>query len=290
MEESKKNVGTYIGAGIIIILLIGLLLTISSNVKNKKILNEEKLASEKLLSEKLMVQKELEKLKGDFAALQIKSDANFKLLTETNQKIAENQKKINSLYSENKNLRSKYTKEMEDLQKTKANLEKEFSSLKSEYEKLTAANNQLNNSLAKLEEEKKNLTLQLEKAQLYNSDNYLVTAVRGKKTEKLVKSASWTKKLNITFDVPKNLTEAISFKIVTPSGTTINPDDKAMSWKFVEDSRHYTASLSAATGEFEESRQVALTYTPKQKLVSGEYKIQIFCNGNNIGNCRVKLK
>jgi len=290
MEERNKNVVTYIGAGIIILLLIGLFITIGSNVKNKKTLKEEKLASEKLLSEKLMVEKEIEKIKADFNTLKVKNDATAKLLEETNMKISENQKKISSLTGENKALRTRYAKEIADLQNTKTALEQEFSKLKSENEKLTAATKELKSSLDKLEATNKNLAQQLEKTQIYNTDNFLVTATRGKKTEKMVVKATRTKKLNITFEVPKSLTEAINFKIVTPSGTTINPDDKAMSWNVLQDSRQLTASLSAYTGEFEESKQVALTYSPKQKLVTGEYKIQILCNSNIIGTCRIKLK
>lgn len=289
MEDKRQKVVTYVGAAIIALLLIGIFLTVGSNLKNKRNLNSEKLASEKLLSEKLSVEKELEKLKTDFSIMKQKSDDNTKLLAETNLKIAENEKKINSLSGENRSLRAN-KKELADLKKTKAELEKESSQLKSDYDRLLTQSKDLQNSLSSLVAEKKNLALQLEKAQLYNTDNFLVTATRGKKTEKIVICATRAKKLNMTFEVPNSLTEAISFKIVTPSGTTINPDDKALTWTFPQESRNFTASLSTVSGQFAESRQVTLTYTAKKKLVSGEYKIQILCNGNNIGNCRVKLK
>lgn len=94
----------------------------------------------------------------------------------------------------------------------------------------------------------------------------------------------------MTFEVPYNLTETISFKIVTPSGTTINPDDKTLTWNFPLDSRNLTASLSNVTGEFEKSRPVLLNYVPNGKLAKGEYKIHIFCDGATIGNCRILLK
>ena len=86
------------------------------------------------------------------------------------------------------------------------------------------------------------------------------------------------------------MNETISFKIITPAGTTITPEDKSLSWTIEQNSWNFTASLSSVTGEFEASRKVVLTYTSKEKLKSGEYKIQIFSNDKNIGNCRVKLK
>lgn len=289
MEESNKNVLTYIGAGVIVLLLIGLLFAVSSNSKNKKSLNSEKLASEKLLSEKLTAEKELMKLKADFSNLEAKNAANNKLLEETNTKIAASQLRINSLSSENRSLRAA-THELEELKMAKTELEKQSAQLKSEYDMLMAKSKELENSISLLEAEKKDLAMKLDKVLMYSSDNFLVTATRGKTTEKMVVCARRTKKLNMTFEVPKSLTEVISFKIVTPAGTTITPDDKALSWNVYQDSRKLTASLSAMTGEFEESRQVALTYTANQKLLTGEYKIQILCNGNTIGNCRVKLK
>lgn len=288
MEDNKQKVMTYVGASVIALLLIGIFITQGSNKKNKSNLNAEKLASEKLLSEKLSVEKELAKLQADFSVLKQKSDANQKLLTETNMKIADSEKKINSLSGENRSLRAN-RKELEELKKIKADLEKESSQLKSDYDKLMAQNKDLQNSLSSLETEKKNLALQLENARKVNTDNFLVTATRGKKVEKIVIKASRAKKLNMTFEVPQSLTEAISFKIVTPSGTTINPDDKSLTWTFPPDSRNFTASLSTVTGEFEQSRQVVLNYVAKGKLVKGEYKIQILCEGNNIGNCRIML-
>lgn len=289
MEGKKQKVVTYVGASVIALLLIGIFFTVGSNLKNKRNLDAEKLAYEKLLSEKLMIEKELASQMTNFSSLKVKSETNAKLLVETKIKLAENEKKINALYGETRSLRAT-KKELAELQKTKADLEKESSQLKSDYDRLLAQSKDLQNSLSSLEAEKKNLTLQLEKAQLYNTDNFLVTATRGKKTEKIVICASRAKKLNMTFEVPQSLTEAISFKIVTPSGATINPDDKALTWSFPQDSRNFTASLSTVTGEFEQSRQVVLSYASKAKLTKGEYKIQILCNGNNIGNCRIMLK
>jgi myosin heavy subunit len=289
MENNRQKTITYFGAIVIALLLIGLVFTSVSISKGKKNLNAEKQASEKLLSEKLSVKKDLDKLQTDFSTLKQKSDANAKLLSETNIKIADNEKRINSLTGENRSLRAN-KKELAELKKAKADLEKESTQFKSDYDKLMAQNRDLQNSLSTLETEKKNLVLQLENAQKVNTDNFLVTATRGKKAERIVIRASRAKKLNMAFEVPQSLTEAISFKIVTPSGTTINPDDKSLTWTFPLDTRNFTASLSTVTGEFEQSRQVVLNYVPKGRLVKGEYKLQILCDGNNIGNCRIMLK
>ena len=293
MENNRQKTVTYVGAIVIALLLIGMVFTSVSITKGKRNLNAEKQTSEKLLSEKLSLDKQLTRLLDDYTTFKDKSNANAKVLAkaldDTKIRLAENEKKINALNAETRSLRAT-KKELAELQKTKADLEKESSKLKSDYDKLMAQNKDLQNSLSTLETEKKNLALQLENAQKVNTDNFLVTATRGKKAEKFVIKASRAKKLNMAFEVPQSLTEAISFKIVTPSGTTINPDDKSLTWTFPLDSRNFTASLSTVTGEFEQSRQVVLNYVPKGKLAKGEYKIQILCDGNNIGNCRIMLK
>jgi len=288
MEEKNQKPVIYGGAVIIALLILALLLVVSYNSKNKKSLNAEKLASEVLLSEKLLIQKELDELKADYSDLEIKSNANAMLLEETNLKIADTEKRLNSLSNENRSLRP-LKQELSDLQVLKANLEKEAAQLKTEYDNLKAQSNKLQESLSSSEAEKNDLIAQLGKAQTYQSDNFLITATRGKKTERIVVFAGRAKKLNLTFDVPQTLTEAISFKIITPSGATINPDDKSLSW-ILTNSENFTASISPLTGEFEQSRQVVLTYNPSEKLSKGEYKVQVLSEGVTIGNCRFKLK
>ena len=280
---------TYTGAGIIAVLVLALILAIGSNAKNKKNLGKEKTNSESLLLEKQKLESNLEKLNSDLSRLNQQSDANARLLEESNLKIAENEKKNKALSGEVKMLRSDKM-ELADLKKAKADLDAEYSQLKSERDRILVQNKDLEKSIASLENEKSDLTAQIEKARLYNTDNFLVTATRGKKTEKIVIRASRTKKINMSFEIPQNLTETISFKIGTPGGAIINPEDKGLSWFFPLDSRKLTASLSAVTGEFEPSKQVVLNYVSKGKLAKGEYKIQIFSNGNNVGNCRIMLR
>jgi myosin heavy subunit len=279
----------YLGAAIIALLILGLIVAIGKNTKNRKSLANEKSISETLLVEKQKFETDLEKLRADLSALRQQSDANEKLFSESRLKIDESDKRINSLTRDNRALRNNAS-ELEELKKTKEELEKEFAQLKSDNDRLLTQTKNLESSINSLEAEKSKLADQVQRTQLYNTDNFLVTATRGKKTERVVICASRAKKLNMTFEVPQSLTEEISFKIVTPTGTTVNSDDTAISWFIRLDSRNFTASLSPVTGEFEESRQVVLSYSPKSKLAKGEYRIQILSNGNNIGNCRMILK
>ena len=289
MSTEKGNTITYVLAGVIALLLVASVYAFVSNSRNKNDLGAEKLKNEKLLSEKLQIERDSEKLKAELSALAAQDEANRKLLEEVNQKIADHERRINALNGENRSLRN-VRKELEELQKVKADLEQESQRLRSEYDKLMARSGELQKSIDNLQNEKKEISEQLRQALNYNSDNFLVTAVRGKKKERVVIFASRTKRLNVTFEVPRSLTEEISFRITTPSGQAINPDNKALNWIFPDNGRNLTASLSPLTGEFEESRQVVLTYTAKEKLAAGDYSIQILCNNINIGNCRIRLK
>jgi len=281
----KDRTLTYVGAAIIALLLISTIFAFVSNSKNKRNLSAEKLRTESLLSEKLQNEQELAKLKADFSGLQVKSDANDKLLAETNQQITDINRRIRALSGENVNLRAS-KKELEELQVVKDSLDKEYDKLKLNQEKLVTQNDDLQNSIKALETSKSDLIEKLRINETYDADNFYAYGSRGK-ADRLVFRA---KKLNVNFEVPQSLTEAISFKVLTPSGTTISSDDKALTWTISQDERNFTASLSAVTGESEPSQQVSLNYASKKRLAPGEYKIQILCSDQNIGNCRLKLK
>lgn len=286
MEDNSRNTILRIGAVILILLLLGFVYALVRNNKNKQNLNSEKLVTERLMGEKTAMQSELDKLKSEIAGLKEQSSATSKLLTETETKLADAGKRMKSLSGQ---YARKTKADEEEFQKQKAAFEKEYAGLKSDYDNLMAQNGDLQKKLTSLEAQTSDLLEKLRINDTFDSDDFQTFGSRGKK-DKIVVFARRVKKLNVNFEVPQNLSEAISFKIITPSGTTITPDDRALSWIFPPDTRGLTASLSPVTAEFEQSRRVTLSYTPKEKLIPGEYKIQIFSNNKNIGNCRIRLR
>lgn len=286
MEDNNRNAILKTGAVILVLLLLGFVYALVRNNKNKQNLNSEKLVTERLMGEKTAMQSELDKLKSEIAGLKEQSSATSKLLTETETKLADAGKRMKSLSGQ---YARKTKADEEEFQKQKAAFEKEYAGLKSDYDNLMAQNGDLQKKLTSLEAQTSDLLEKLRINDTFDSDDFQTFGSRGKK-DKIVVFARRVKKLNVNFEVPQNLSEAISFKIITPSGTTITPDDRALSWIFPPDTRGLTASLSPVTAEFEQSRRVTLTYTPKEKLIPGEYKIQIFSNNKNIGNCRIRLR
>jgi myosin heavy subunit len=280
---------TIAGAAIIVLLLITTGIGFISNSRNKRDLKAEKLQNESLVSQKQLVSQDLDKAKSDLAALTTQKETAEKALADSESKIAEKEKRISSLSKDNKSL-MKDRKELADLKESKNALDKAYADLKLEQASALSRVKELENSAITLDAEKKELAGKLADSEMHRTDNVEIYGSRGNKKDKLTFYACRTKKINLNFEVPKNLTEVITFKIITPAGTTITPEDKSLSWTIERNLRNLTASLSSVTGEFESSRKIVLTYASKEKLIKGEYKIQILSNERNIGNCRVLLK
>jgi myosin heavy subunit len=285
----KEKTFTYVSVAIIVILLAIAAVSIISNSKNKRSLKEEKAQLESVVSQKAQVSQNLEQAKSDLASLNTKESEAEKSLKDAESKLAEKEKSISRLSRENGSL-MKDKKELEELQKSKAALDKAYDDLKLEHAASLSRIKQLEDNAITLEAEQKELSERLNKSQTYRMDNVEVYGSRGNKKDNPTICARRTKKLNLNFDVPQSLTEAISFTITTPSGKTITPEDKSLTWKVEELNQNLTASLSYVSGIFENSRKVTLTYKTKEKLSGGEYKIQIFSNNINIGDCRLKLR
>ena len=284
----KERIIALIGVVILAGLLLTALLTVKTNFALKDDPNKEKLTSEQLLASKLQLQKEIEKARSEQDALQKKymdlSSQNDKITVQLNEK----ERRINSLYAENSNLK-KANKEFSDIKIQKEDLEKKYSELKAESDNIKSRLSEKENMILSLENQMKDLASKLQAA-LNAPENFQVTATKGKKKEKLTIAAARTKKLAIDFEVPVSITEGLNFRLITPSGKTINPDNKSLSWIFPENTRILTASLSAVSGEFEESKQVQLTYSTGSKLQSGVYKIELLKGTDVIGGCRIKLR
>lgn len=285
----KEKTLTFAGIIIIVLLLITATIAFASNAKNKHNYNEEQLLNEAVTSEKIQVSQELIKVKNDMAALMTTKESEEKELAETNSKLAENEKRIVHISKENSSL-MKDKDELVQLQKSKSELDRAYEDLKLKQETSSSRIRELENSLIVLDAQKKEISANLAYPEKYRPGNVEIYGSRGNKKDRITFIARRTKKLNINFDVPQSLTEPISIKIITPAGTTITPEDKSLTWLIISGSDQLTASLSSIPGDIETIKKVSLTYSAKEKLKSGEYKIEIFSNNKNIGNCRLMLR
>ena len=279
----------YVGVAVILLLLATTIFGFVSNSKNKRNLNAEMVRTETLASEKAKLLGEIDQLKNDQNSLTGRYDSAQKSIASAESRVIERDRRINTLRRDNTALEVD-RKTLADLQTEKAELDKTHNTLQQEYEKALAQNKELQNSFTQLEAQHKDISSQFLQARLYTTDNFQAYGSRGKEKEKLTICARRTKKLNVNFDVPENLKDPVTFTILTPGGETITPEDAGLSWTFQPELQNLTASLTGILGDLENPRKVDFKYEAKEKLAKGEYKIQLFSNNLNIGNCRLILR
>ena len=283
----KDHAITYVGAGIISLLLFTTIFGFVSNSKNKRNLKVERERTENLQAENRMVQEQLDKLRTGHASLQIRSDSAYQMLSLTAADLSERDRRIAALSRSNANLSKTTAEELKQVQADNAELQDNLSNLKQEHEKLLARNEELQNTIGDIESQRKEIVTQFAQSETYESDNFAVYATRGKK-DRLVIKARCAQKLNVNFDVPQNLKDSVNFQIITPTGEMINPANKNLSWAY-SDPLNLTAGLQVG-GQAQSGRKVDFEYRPEEKFVKGEYQIRLISNNMNIGNCRFLLK
>ncbi len=286
----KTKTLTLAGSAIIAILLITTGIALISNSRNKRNFNNEKLQNETLSSQKLQGSQELAKSKSDLEAITSKEDVANKALAKAESSIAEKERRIAYMSKENASL-MKDKSELAQLQKSKKDLDIAYSDLKMEHQAALSQIKNLENSALIADADKRELVSKLESSRKNRIDNIEIFGSRGNKNDNLTYKARRIKDLNLNFDSPLGKNDNLSYKIITPSGTIISPEDKLSSWLVVDHSpQKMTASLSSASGDPENLRQIVLKDKDRDKLKSGEYTIQIFSNDKNIGSYRLKLR
>lgn len=226
-------------------------------------------------------------------ALTAKEESDKKLITAADSKLAEAETQIAHISKQNSSLLNDRN-DLAQLRKTKSDLNIAFEDLKLREETESSRIKELENSTIILDAQKKELSENLSYSEKYKSSNIEIYGSRGNKKDKLTFIARRTKKLNLSFDVPQNLNEPISIRMNTPEGKTITPSKNTITSSIRPDLNYLTASLSAnppmVTGNINSSQKVTISYTPGERFKAGEYKIQIFSNDKNIGNCRFSLR
>ncbi len=286
----KTKTLTLAGSAIIAILLITTGVALITNSRNKRNFNEEKVQNLSLVSQKMQVVNDLDKAKSDLVALTSKEEKVNKSLADAEARLALDGRKLTHLSIENASL-VKDRNELVQLQKSKRDLDNAYSDLKLEYQTALSRVKNLENSEILLDAEKTDLISKLQTSEKDRIDNVELYGSRGNRADKLTFVARRTRKLNINFDSPLGKSDQINYKIITPSGTIINPEDKSSAWVVIDHSKQdMTASLSSVSAEPEISRKLELRDNSKSKLKPGEYTIQFFSNNKNIGNYKLKLR
>lgn len=292
--KKKLSKDRMIAAGAVIFLIaaiIGTSLFYNSNKSLTKNLNNEKLKSEMMLSEKLALQKEIETFINQINSLSGKNSELDKLLAETSKKLSEKEAQLSRIVRENGNIKT-LKKELADLNQMKKDFESQVFALNESIRKLNSEKDALNQTIASLQEENKQLASNLEILSSMTADNYLVETTKKMwlkpNSEKLTVVARRTKKITVSFKVPENIIEDISFKIVKPDGKTVEGKDNGVACRIVNEDEGLMASING--GAIKVSKKIEMTYEPKEKQKPGLYQIEMYNGEKYIGTCNVKLR
>ncbi len=284
IEKSGKRITT-IAVLILIAALIGTGLFYSANRSITKDLNNEKLKSELMLSEKLALQKEIEDFRNQINSLTSKNADLDKLLAETSQKLSEKEAQLNRIGRENGNIKT-LKKQLAVLTQMKKDFESQVLALNETIQKLNAEKDALNQTIASLQGENKQLATNLDILSSMTGDNYLVETTKRK--DRLTVVAKRAKKMTVTFNVPENMVENISFKLTKPDGTQVEGKDNGIASRIVNGDEGLMASITG--GAIKVSKKIEMIYEPKEKQKPGIYKIEMYNGEKYIGACNVKLR
>lgn len=284
-----KREKSIITAAVILLLaaILGIGYFYSANKSITSILNKERLYGEKTLSEKLALEKDIDAFKTKINAMSGKNDELDKMLAATNQKLSDKENEIRRIYRENGNIKA-LKKEIAELTQLKKDFELQAASLNEMIKSLNKEKMALNETIAALQSENKQLAANLDILSSMTSDNFLVETT--KKKGKLTVMAKRARKMTVSFNVPNNVSENISFKIIKPDGSKVDGKENGVAYRVVNPEEGLTASTSAVIETVKVSKKIEMTYQPKEKQKPGIYKIEMYDGDKYIGACNVKLR
>ena len=255
------------------------------NISLKAGLQEQKLKSETLLSEKLLLEKEIEKVKDQLFALKGRNLDLDNLVKRATATLKEQESEYSRMRKQNASL-ALVKKQREELSALSAQLENELQTLKSSYADLEARNAELADVVVSLQEKNRVLTDDLNRTAFAAIDQSQIQALRGKR-EKLTVRAKRTNKLVTTFEVPANL-KNLSFRITDSNGNVLGAEQGNIVSAIVPSDNNLTASSDRdVVGN--RLQTVEMVYTPKHRLRTGLYTLEVLSENLYVGSVRVKL-
>lgn len=290
MKTNIKNpkVMALTAAVVVLIGFLGTAYYFSNSKKDwMKSMDTEKLKSEQLLAEKGTLQKEILGIQNELAGLKTKNESLNKDLTNAKNDSDKYHKMANANNGSKKTI-AQLKKELEAMKATKAGLLKELADAKSKLKGMEGENAELQKEIATLNANNKKLTEDLTKIKSLASDDYQVTAYKGK-NDKLTICSKKTKKIVTKFTVPSYVASNAGFKIIMPDGQVIDKTAKGMSMTILDDVKDQYASVDGVTGT-ETMKKIQLVYSPDAKLKAGTYKVELYNGANYTASCFIQLK
>lgn len=288
MNKERRNNLITTTALVLLVFTIGFL-----SVEMRKVdvaqdeLNDEKLTAETLLSEKLLLEKEIDKLKVELEKINTKNADLLHHLHAAEQKLVVAERQLAPVQKRNADIHQ-LKKQIDVLTRQKESLENEVNESRNANQQLKSSNDDLMQTVILLQQENKKLRDELNKTGFSSLDESLIeTTLRNKK---LTASARRTKRLVITTDVPANSKE-LKLNITSPDGNKMvvkNGDVNVQVLTGEFKSQVFYTSSGVSSGR--NTKRVAITYSPDEKLQSGLYRIQLTNDSSSVGALQVRLR
>ncbi len=280
---------------IVIVLLAGVVLYLTENLKQQKAANQEMQELAEL--DKQEMENEYQRFADQYAEMKtsINNDSivaqltkeqlrTQQLLKELREVKSSDAREITRLKKELATCRAvirSYIIEIDSLNQLNQNLRAENTQIRGQYEEANRTIQGLNTEKASLTE-KVAIAAQLDATainlQMFTSDS------------KKARSLKKCRKFSVSFNIAKNVTAQAGKKTVyvqlkSPTNTTLAP---AGTLNYENRSIQYTAKRTFEYTGQESSQTVVCDIA--EALVPGTYRVSIFCDGNLIGSKSVQLK
>ncbi|BAX80280.1 hypothetical protein [Labilibaculum antarcticum] len=286
----KDNIYIGVLASLGVILVIVAVMYYMEHRDNKRYISE-------ITTEKVNLENELKLLSQDYDSLQTSNDT-------LNVQLKMEQEKISELLERMKVFRNnsyfeinKYKRELGTLKGVLRDYIVQIDSLNTRNQLLTAENQRVKKQIdwvknrnTKLEESSESMKEVISKAATLSLTDLTCTPINRKGKE--VKKISKTEKLVANFTLQKNITAStgvkeIFIRIARPDEIVLgNPQNLLFDYENTKLS--YTAKREV---EYEgQQLEVAIFWDNDGSLIEGEYKVDVFAEGNHIGSVKFLLK
>lgn len=283
-SDNKSKIAGIVITGLFFTSLIGIVYLHDSNASLEQLLNGNLLKTESVLSEKLQLEKEIIDFRKQMASYTgTNKDLDRKLKDATN-KLAQREKQL-----KNAAQGSASAKELAELKKLKAELEREMASLQGNLMNTLNDRDKLSDELALANARNRELNNTVSIMEAMALNNYRIDAT--KRNDKHTVVARRTRNLNVAFDFPSDVADKVQFKVHTPDGKVIDKGDGALTYQIIDEPGEYSASLEVqnfAGGK--SSKRIEMRYKPTERMKKGLYTIDIMNGQTYIASCQVYLK
>lgn len=249
-------------------------------------LQKEKLEAETLLSEKLLAEKELARLKEQTIELTGKKQDLELQLQSVSASLEKRDADFSRMTRENRSL-AQLRKERAELVAMQNQLQNDLQASRASYDGLKKENEELNSTVALLQERNRLLSEDLNRSLLSAIDQSLINATK-RNDGKLTIKANRTKKIAASFDVPANFNN-LNYRIVDSNGNVLSANDGTITSKTTPSDKNLVAS-STPSAEGSKLQKAEMVFIPTKKLKTGVYRVEVSNDNLYVGSLNVKLK